>query len=57
MKRFDRFKKKQRKALPGGVKLMGSAVPQLVSRLGLDTSRTVFFPGYRRRRRSHRTMA
>ncbi len=44
-KRFNRFKKKQRKALRGGAKLMGSAVPQLVSRLGLDTSRTVFFPG------------
>jgi len=43
-KRFNRFKDAECKALRGGAKLMGSAVPQLVSRLGLDTPRTVFIP-------------
>ena len=43
-KRFNRFKQQQRKALRGGATVMGSAVPQLVKRLGLDPTRTVFVP-------------
>ena len=43
-KRFNRFKEKRRKALRGGATLMGSAVPHLVRRLGLDASRTMFVP-------------
>ena len=42
--RFNRFKRKRLKALRGGAVLMASAVPRLVRRLELDTSRTVFIP-------------
>lgn len=43
-KRFNGFKAKRLKALRGGATVMGSAVPRLVKRLGLDASRTVFVP-------------
>lgn len=43
--RFNRFKsKKDRGALMGGVTMMEVAVPQLVTGLGLDPSRTTFVP-------------
>ncbi len=52
-KRFNRFKRKQRNALRGGTALMQSAVPCLVRKLELDTSKTVFIPALS----SHETVA
>ncbi|MCY4196100.1 MAG: hypothetical protein OXD33_04155 [Rhodobacteraceae bacterium] len=44
-KRFNDFKKKHRPALRGGAGLMRSTVPELVRKLGINTTKIAFVPG------------